>query len=77
MRRTTVAAAEDDLAVLVGEARRRGTSLARLLGEAVAEKADRIRRVRRPSVGIFQADTGIAVAMDADHDGPAATSFRS
>jgi hypothetical protein len=77
MRRTTVAAADDDLAVLAGEARRRGTSLARLLGEAVAEKANRIRRGRRPSVGIFQADVEIAVAMDADPDGPAATPFRS
>jgi hypothetical protein len=77
MRRTTVAADDDDLAVLAGEARRRGTSLARVLGEAVAEKAERIRRVRRPRVGIFRADIGIAAAMDADPDGPAAASFRS
>jgi hypothetical protein len=77
MRRTTVAADDDDIAVLAGDARCRGTSLARLLGEAVAEKADRIRRVSRPSGGIFAADIGIAAAMYADHDGPAATSFRS
>lgn len=77
MKRTTVTAADDDLAVLAGEARRRGTSLATLLGEAVAEKATRIRRGRHPRVDTFHADVGIAAAMEDDEDGPAATPFRS
>ena len=36
-RRTTLAADADDLAVLEGEARRRGVSLAQVLRETVAE----------------------------------------
>jgi hypothetical protein len=75
-RRATVAADEDDLAVLAGEARRRGLSLARLLGEAVAEKAERLRATRRPRVGTFRADASIAALSDADPDAPASADFR-
>lgn len=67
IRRTTVAADADDIAVLAAEARRRGVSLARILGEAVAEKAAQIRGARRPRVGVFAGDgRGIAARMEAE-----------
>jgi hypothetical protein len=52
IRRTTLSTDADDLAVLEDEARRRGLSLAALLREAVAEKADDVRERRRPRFGI-------------------------
>lgn len=76
MQRATVSAEEGDLAVLAEEARRRGTSLARLLGEAVAREAQRLRAGRTPRVGTFSADASIAIAMADDPDGPAATAYR-
>jgi hypothetical protein len=75
MRRATVTADENDLAVLAEEARRRGLSLARLLGEAVTEKAERLRATRRPRIGIFRADVSIAEVSAAD-DAPASADFR-
>jgi len=74
-RRATVAADDDDLAVLAGEARRRGLSLARVLGEAVAEKAERLRAAKRPRVGVFRSDASIAELADTG-DAPAGTDFR-
>ena len=76
VRRTTVSAEEDDLDVLAGEARRRGTSLARILSEAVHSEADRLRRGRTPRVGTFRAEVSIAAEMEADSTGPASSSFR-
>jgi len=53
MRRTTVTADDGDLGVLEDEARRRGVSLASILRQAVAGKADEVRRNRpRPRFGI-------------------------
>ena len=43
IRRTTLAAERDDLAVLEGEARRRGVSLAQVLRDVVAQEAKQIR----------------------------------
>jgi len=76
MQRATVAADSNDLAVLADEARRRGTSLARLLGEAVAHEAERLRRSRTPRVGTFRAEAAVAAAMADDPDGPAAAAYR-
>lgn len=72
-RRTTVEADEHDLAVLADEARRRGISLGRMLGEAVAREADELRRAKRPRLATFNAEVGIAAA---DEDEPAAIPFR-
>lgn len=74
-RRTTVVAREEDLAVLTHEARTRGLSLGRMLGEVVAERAEELRQYRRPSVATFSTDVSIAVA--AEHEQPAARDFRS
>jgi hypothetical protein len=74
-RRTTVGADEHDLAVLADEARRRGISLGRMLGEAVAKEARELRRSKRPQVATFHADASIAV--DAEREEPAARPFRS
>jgi hypothetical protein len=74
-RRTTVVAREEDLAMLSHEARARGLSLGRMLGEVVADRAEELRRGRRPRLGTFRADASIAKAVD---DGrPAARPFRA
>ncbi len=76
-RRTTVAADADDLAVLAGEARRRGVSLSKVLGEAVAEKADEVRRGRRPRAGFFRGGgQSIAESLDREPPMPASRPFR-
>jgi hypothetical protein len=62
--------------VLAIEARRQGTTLARLLAQAVRHEADRLRHGQTPWVGTFRADVGIAAAMGADADDPAARPFR-
>ena len=78
VRRTTLTAEAEDLSVLAAEAKRRGVSLARLLQEAVAEKAARIRGGQRPRVGIFGGGGGsIAAAMEEEHDAPAEADWRS
>lgn len=77
IRRTTVAADADDLAVLAGEARRRGVSLDKVLGEAMAEKADDVRRGRRPRAGMFSGGGyRIAETLDQQPDTPADRPFR-
>jgi Ribbon-helix-helix protein, copG family len=58
MRRTTVAADADDLAVLESDARRRGVSLAQVLREMVADKAEEVRRTRRPRYPLFASGDG-------------------
>jgi hypothetical protein len=73
-RRTTVVADEEDLAVLAHEARTRGISLGRALGEAVARRADELRQERRPQLATFHADASIAEL--ADQEEPAASSYR-
>ena len=77
-RRTTLAADPDDLAVLEGEARRRGVSLARVLRETVAREADRIRAQRRPRFGIFSSGgAGLSERSWQDEDSPAGVHPRS
>jgi hypothetical protein len=77
IRRTTVAAESDDLAVLEGEARRRGVALAQVLREAVEREADRLRRNAEPRFGIVRGD-GTATASIARHEhAPARRSGRS
>ena len=74
-RRTTVVAREEDLATLSHEARTRGLSLGRMLGEVVAERAEELRRNRRPSLATFRADASIARAAELEK--PEARPFRS
>jgi hypothetical protein len=74
-RRTTVTARDEDLALLAHEARGKGLSLGRMLGEIVAERADEVRQERRPRLGTFRADASIAEA--AEEEKPAARPFRA
>jgi hypothetical protein len=74
IRRTTVAARDDDLAVLATEARARGLSLSRMLGELVAERAQTLRSQHRPRLAIFRADVSIAGAIE--NENPASRPFR-
>ncbi|MHB8532265.1 MAG: hypothetical protein ACYDC2_06065 [Solirubrobacteraceae bacterium] len=73
-RRTTLVAREEDLATLAHEARARGLSLGRLLGEVVGERAEQLRHDRRPRLGTFAADADIA--RDSMHEGPETRPFR-
>jgi hypothetical protein len=57
-RRTTVTATEESLRTLEAEAKRRHTSLSSVLAEAIDEKAQAIRRQRRPRVGIGRSSDG-------------------
>jgi len=70
LRRTTLAAERDDLALLEGEARRRGVSLARVLGEAVAREAADLRRRNRPHFGVARSAGGAAAAAARDEHAP-------
>jgi hypothetical protein len=74
-RRTTVVARDEDLAMLAHEARDRGLSLGRMLGEVVAKRADELRQDRRPRLATFRADTSIAKA--AEDERPEARPFRA
>jgi hypothetical protein len=76
VRRTTVAADQDDLQTLRDEARRRGTSLARLLRDLISEKAMELRTRRRPKIGIARSGAGVARESVEDEDAPARTSYR-
>jgi hypothetical protein len=77
IRRTTLAADADDLALLEAEARRRGVSLARVLREIVEREAAEIRRRRRPRFGIAHSGGRSPGAASLDEDEPASTPFRS
>lgn len=74
-RRTTVVARDEDLATLSHEARNRGLSLGRMLGEVVAERAEELRHERRPHLATFRADASIAEAAEGEQ--PAARPFRT
>lgn len=65
-----MAAQADDLAVLEMEASRRGTSLARVLREVVAERARELRADHRPHFGVARSRGGAARAAGADEDAP-------
>jgi hypothetical protein len=70
IRRTTLAADRDDLALLEQEARKRGVSLARVLRELVAREAEELRRTRRPRVGVARSRAGAAQVASADEHAP-------
>jgi hypothetical protein len=74
-RRTTVVAREEDLATLAHEARTRGLSLGRMLGEVVAERAEELRDARRPRLATFRANASIAKAIEKEN--PATRPFRT
>jgi hypothetical protein len=69
-RRTTLAADPADLALLEDEARRRGVSLARVLRDLVAERADELRRQRRPRFGVVNVGSGVARESVEDEGAP-------
>jgi hypothetical protein len=71
IKRTTLAADQDDLAVLEAEARRRRVSLALVLRELVAKEADALRRERKPRFGIARSGVGAARAASRDEHAPA------
>jgi hypothetical protein len=77
VRRTTVSADADDLAVLESEARRRGVSLSALLREAVEHEAGRLRSKTAPRFGIVRGDGSATATIAADEKAPAAKSDRS
>jgi hypothetical protein len=70
IRRTTLAAERDDLALLEQEAKRRGVSLARVLRELVSREAEQLRLARRPRVGVARTREGAARTAAADEHAP-------
>lgn len=76
-RRTTLSADPDDLETLRLQARRRGISLARLLREVVAEKAQQLRASQKPRLGIGRSEGGVGRASTDDEESPASTPPRS
>ncbi len=77
IRRTTVAAEYDDLAVLEGEARRRGVALAQVLREAVEREAQRLRNDTAPRFGIVRGDGTATRTIARDEHAPARHRGRS
>jgi hypothetical protein len=67
IRRTTVAAEHDDLAVLEHEARKRGVTLTQVLREAVQHEAQQLRDDAAPRFGIVRGD-GDATRAIADDE---------
>ena len=70
VKRTTVGADRDDLALLESEARRRNVSLAQLLRELVEREADTLRSARKPRFGVARSEHGAAAAAARDEDAP-------
>ncbi len=70
VRRTTLAAEADDLAILEAEARRRGISLAQVLRETVAREAGELRARHRPRFGVATSSRGAARAAAQDEHAP-------
>lgn len=71
VRRTTVTADADDLAVLEGEARRRGVPLSQMLREGVARQAEALRAERRPRFGVGHGEPGLSMTSVEDEASPA------
>lgn len=69
-RRTTLAADPEDLAILEGEARRRGVSLAQVLRETVAREAAQLRGANRPRFAVARSEHGAAQAAQHDERAP-------
>jgi hypothetical protein len=72
VQRTTIAADAEVLDALRIEAKRRGISLAALVGEFLKEKALELRRSRRPHVGIGRSGSGVSQESVDREDLPAA-----
>lgn len=70
VRRTTLAAESDDLALLEAEARKQGVSLASALRQVVAREADRLRREHRPRFGVARSGVGAARMSSKDEHAP-------
>lgn len=70
IRRTTVSAEQDDLAVLEGEARKREVTLAQVLREAVEREARRVRSRATPRFGIVSGDGEATRTIAADEHAP-------
>jgi len=70
VRRTTVAAEHDDLAVLEQEARKRGVTLTQLLREAVEHEAQRLRANAQPRFGIVRGEGTATRAIANDEHAP-------
>jgi hypothetical protein len=71
IRRTTVAAEQDDLAVLEHEAWKRGVTLTQVLREAVEHEAQRLRDDAAPRFGIVHGDGNATRAIADDEHAPA------
>jgi hypothetical protein len=70
IRRTTLGADRDDLALLEGEAKRRNVSLAQVLRELVEREAEELRRARRPRFGVARTAKGAAQVAAVDEHAP-------
>jgi hypothetical protein len=70
VRRTTLGASHDDLALLEAEARRRNVSLARVLRELVEREAAALREARKPRFGVARTKDGAAQIASADEHAP-------
>jgi hypothetical protein len=70
IRRTTVPAESDDLALLEAEARRRNVSLAQVLRELVEREADALRSARKPRFGVARTKEGAAQVAGRDEQAP-------
>jgi hypothetical protein len=70
VKRTTVSADSDDMAVIEYEAKRRGVSVTFVLREAVAVYAAEVRTARRPSFGIGHGGPDLAQASVDDEEAP-------
>jgi hypothetical protein len=77
MKRTTVSADPDDMAVIEYEAKRRGVSLTLVLREAVAVYAAEVRSSHLPHFGIGRGDPGLSQASVDDEDAPFRDRFGS
>jgi hypothetical protein len=71
IRRTTVSAEHDDLAILEHEARKRGVTLTQVLREAVEHEAQRLRDDAAPRFGIVRGDGNATRAIADDEHAPA------
>jgi hypothetical protein len=72
IQRTTVAADAEVLDALKDEAKRRGVSLAVLVGEILAEKVAKLRHTRRPRLGVGHSGSGVSQESVDREDLPAA-----
>ena len=75
--RTTLTAEADDLETLRAEAGRLGVSLNAVLSGMVAERAQQIRAVRRPRLGVGRSGgEGLSEQSVHDEESPARTRWR-